>query len=501
ARGYLGRAALTSERFVADPYGTDGERMYRTGDIARWTPHGELAYLGRADNQIKLRGYRIELGEIESALLAHETVGQAVVTVRTQPSGEPALVAYTVADGDAADTAELRRHVAASLPSYMVPSAFVRLDALPVTPNGKLDTKALPDPDLGELAGSRGPRTPREEMLCGLFAEALGLERVGIDGNFFELGGDSIVSLQLVSRIRSVLGIKLSNRAIFETPTVAGLVDSLGSRSSDDGFETLMTLRAGGEKLPLFAVHATGGLAWGYGEFLKQIRPEYPVYGLQARGFREGDEFAKSVPEMAADYIEQIRSVQPHGPYHLIGWSMGALTAYEIATQLQEQGEEIGMLFNLDQVPFEEYMLEGRQEYTEQIVFRALLLVAGFDVDSIAEDEVLEYGQVMEMVSSRDSALGSLEPRHIDAFAKVMENNYRIVTDFRPKQLEGGMTVVVSTLEHGDAALERMVEKWRPFVTGAVEVHPMAASHNDMMSPGPAAEIGRLIHDKLRSLD
>jgi thioesterase domain-containing protein len=204
---------------------------------------------------------------------------------------------------------------------------------------------------------------------------------------------------------------------------------------------------------------------------------------------------------MAADYIEQIRSVQPHGPYHLIGWSMGALTAYEIATRLQEQGEEIGMLFNLDQVPFEEYMLEGRQEYTEQIVFRALLLVAGFDVDSIAEDEVLEYGQVMEMVSSRDSALGSLEPRHIDAFAKVRANNYRIVTDFRPKQLEGGMTVVVSTLEYGDAALGRMVEKWRPFVTGTVEVHPMAASHNDMMSPGPAAEIGRLIHDKLRSLD
>ncbi|NEB35576.1 non-ribosomal peptide synthetase [Streptomyces sp. SID14515] len=501
ARGYLGRTPLTSERFVACPFGGPGERMYRTGDLARWTAEGEIRYLGRADNQVKIRGFRIELGEIESALLSHGRVAQAVVTVRAQQTGEPALVAYTVAgDEGAADQAELRRHLAASLPSYMVPAAFVRLDALPVTPNGKLDHKALPAPDLGELAGSRGPRAPREELLCGLFAEALGLERVGIDGNFFELGGDSIVSLQLTSRIRSVLGVKISNRALFETPTVASLVESLGSGSSSDGFEGLLPLRADGEKPPLFAVHATGGLAWGYGEFLKHIRAEYPVYGLQARGFKPGDELARSVPEMAADYIEQIRTVQPHGPYHLIGWSMGALTAYEIATQLQDAGEEIGLLVNLDQIPFEEYFGADQPEYTEQIVFRALLMVAGFDVDSIGEDVVFEYAQVMEMVSSRDSALGSLEPHHIDAFAEVMKNNYRIVTEFRPKKLRGGMTVVVSTTEHGEEAEQRMVDKWSPYVGGGIDTHPLAATHNDMMSPGAVSEIGRLVHDRLRSL-
>ncbi|WP_370422148.1 amino acid adenylation domain-containing protein [Streptomyces sp. QH1-20] len=502
ARGYLGRAALTSERFVACPFGGPGERMYRTGDIARWTTDGRLSYLGRADNQVKVRGFRIELGEIESALVSHDQVAQVAVVVREEKPGEPALVAYVVPEAGAeAGQAELRRHVTASLPTYMVPSAFVRLDALPVTPNGKLDRKALPAPDLGELAGSRGPRTPQEEMLCGLFAEVLGLERVGIDGNFFELGGDSIVSLQLISRIRSVLGIKVSNRAVFETPTVAELVESLGTDSGRDGFEVLLPLRPGGDKPPLFTFHATGGLAWGYGEFLKQIRSEYPVYGLQARGFKPGEPLAESMAAMAADYIEQMRSVQPHGPYHLLGWSLGALTAQEVATQLQEQGEEIGLLVNLDQGPFEGALGDGRPEYTEQIVFRALLQVAGLDVDSIGDDVVLEYAQVMEMVSSRDSALGNLEPHHIDAFAKVMENNYRIVSDHRPKELKGDMMVVVSLYQHGDEAVPRMVDLWRPHVTGRIETHPVAASHHDLMSPGTAADIGRLVYDKLRSLD
>ncbi|WP_344599016.1 AMP-binding protein, partial [Streptomyces violaceusniger] len=501
ARGYLGRAGLTSERFVACPFGAPGERMYRTGDLARWTPDGQLDYLGRADNQVKIRGFRIELGEIESALASHPQVAHVAVVVREERPGEPALVAYVVPEAGAeTGQVELRRHVAASLPTYMVPTAFVQLDALPVTPNGKLDRKALPAPDFAELLGSRGPRTPQEEMLCGLFAEVLGLERIGIDGNFFELGGDSIVSLQLISRIRAVLGVKISNRAIFETPTVAGLVEVLGVNSARDGFEVLLPLRTGGDRAPLFMVHATGGLAWGYGEFLKQIRAEYPVYGLQARGFKPGDRIAASVPEMAADYIEQMRTVRPHGPYHLLGWSMGALIVHEIATQLQAQGEEIGLVVNLDQGPYEEYWDDTRPEYTEQIVFRTLLHVAGLDVGSIADDVVLEHAQVMEMIASRDSALANLEPHHISAFAAVMENNYRIVTEYQPEVFKGDLMLVVSTAQRGDEAIPHLYDLWRPKVTGDIETHPVTAEHGELLSPGPAAEIGRLVYDKLRSL-
>ncbi|MFF8646099.1 amino acid adenylation domain-containing protein, partial [Streptomyces sp. NPDC015345] len=249
ARGYWGRSDVTAERFVACPFGGAGERMYRTGDVVRWRDTGVLEYVGRADDQVKVRGFRIELGEVEAALAGCGGVARAVVTVRVNDEADRRLVGYVTAEpGAVVDGAALRAQCARSLPEYMVPSAVVVLDEVPLTPNGKVDRRALPEPLVDVVAG-RGPRSPREDILCGLFAEVLGVPAVGIDDDFFALGGHSLLATRLVGRVRAALGVELSVRQLFEAPTVAGLDGVLDG--ADRGRVPVVRAQVRPERLPL----------------------------------------------------------------------------------------------------------------------------------------------------------------------------------------------------------------------------------------------------------
>ncbi|MEO6196445.1 MAG: non-ribosomal peptide synthase/polyketide synthase [Thermoanaerobaculia bacterium] len=298
ARGYLHRPDLTAERFVPDPFGASGSRLYRVGDLARWRADGTLEFLGRVDHQVKIRGFRIELGEVEAALARYPAVEEAVVAVREGSVGQQRLVAWVTGPASL-DSAALRGFLRESLPAYMVPSAVVCLAAMPRTPNGKVDRRALPEPAAGETRVSAAPRTPAEELVAGIWAEVLGLAGVGVEDDFFALGGHSLLATRVMSRLRGVLGVELPLRALFETPTVAGLAAAA---------EQARRMERGVAAPPLGRVQRRGEPAPSYAQqrlwFLDQLEPDSPLYNLPTAVRLEGD---LDVPALEGSLREIVR--------------------------------------------------------------------------------------------------------------------------------------------------------------------------------------------------
>ncbi|WP_044596180.1 non-ribosomal peptide synthetase [Burkholderia pseudomallei] len=352
AQGYLNRPALSAERFVRDPFVGGDARMYRTGDLGRWRPDGMLDCIGRADFQVKIRGFRIELGEIEACLLEHGALAQAAVLARDDGGdGGKTLVAYYVPRAGHEDGAPaLRAHLAARLPEYMVPAAYVRLPAMPLTPNGKLERRALPAPDERSYVRRdyAAPQGEIETTLARIWAELFGIERVGRHDGFFELGGHSLLAVRMVARVHDVLGVEVPLRALFADPVLHVFASAVARASTRQASSNLVAFRSAGTAAPLFFIHSGLGEIGFVGDLLPGIAPEIPVYGFAAVGFLAGETPHATIEEMAAQYVDAMRRVQPHGPYRLVGGCAGGNIAFEMAHQLIAADETVEFLCMID---------------------------------------------------------------------------------------------------------------------------------------------------------
>jgi amino acid adenylation domain-containing protein len=346
ARGYLKRPELTAEKFVANPF-MPGTRMYRTGDLARFHPDGNIECLGRTDDQVKIRGFRIELGEIQSLLAEYPGVGQAVVVARESTPGETKLVAYLVPERDLIAANDLRAYMKAHLPEYMVPATYVSLPEMPLTPNGKVDKKALPAPET-EADPARGvavaPRTYVEKQLSEIWEELFALPAISVEDDFFELGGHSLLALSMMTKITQVFGERLPLNALFESPTIAKLATHIQRHQKTLGQHTLVSIQASGTRPPIFWI--PGGAALGLfrlRHLVTRFGPDQPVYGLGSSHPKTLQE-VESVEQRAANYLELVKQVQPHGPYCLAGFCSGGLVAYEMAQRLAAQGDPVAFV-------------------------------------------------------------------------------------------------------------------------------------------------------------
>ncbi|NLY01230.1 MAG: amino acid adenylation domain-containing protein, partial [Rhodopirellula sp.] len=514
ARGYLGRSEMTAERFVPNPFGTrPGQRLYKTGDLARRLPGGEIEFLGRIDHQLKVRGYRIELGEIEAVLGEHDSVQQAAVAAWPDHDDQNRLVAYfTPKQGRTVSTDALRESLRKRLPEYMTPSAFIALARLPLTPNGKVDRRRLPAPESSHLEREYvAPRTADEQLLAGIWQKVLGVDRVGASDNFFELGGHSLSAMRMMADVEAATGVQLPLRDLFQQGTVEKLAEAIGGRKTDSVQLPLVKIQAGDGDRPLFVVHPAEGVVMAYAAIAQRLKTSQPVYALQAPGLENEAEPLDGVETMASCYVEAIRTVQPQGPYLLAGWSYGGLVAFEMAQQLKATGDEVAWLglfdsFILSRGNMDSGENDGRifasaaAQYLEQL---------GLELP-VAEDELARHApaEQVEIILSRLAEAGADLPEAMSRQARnllrIWDINAAAGRRYFPRTYEGKVAFFRAADDEsasGDSQLAPL-RQWQDLLTRPLEVYRVPGTHTSMMldprNVDILAEQLQAILDKLR---
>lgn len=498
--GYWRRPELTAARFK-DVAEEEGVRMYWTGDLGRMTEDGCLYHLGRKDFQVKIRGFRVELGEIESVLMQHPGISEAAVMVNELPGFEKRLIGYVVRDKShlAPSTEELRIYLKKHLPDYMVPSVFITLEAMPQTATGKIDRLKLPR--LEEVLNLEKdyvpPRDEYERRLIQIWEELFEMTPIGIRNDFFQLGGHSLLAATLVTKIEETFSKRIDLARLTEAPTIEKLALVLRSVSEMERRPVLVPIRESGEKPPLFCVHGVGGHILPFLLLAQYLGEDIPVYGLQSKGIQDRSEADTTIEGMAAAYLEEIRSVQPAGPYFLAGFSFGGFVAYEMARQLMARGESVGLVAILDTHAGAAPHFMKSLNRLQKISYRtkSFLEKTRFQIKNLRQKspgEIVAYLRHREAAPDvREAIMGDVNDEEVPEYMMaIIQANAQALHNYRPGRFPGKIALFRS-IDHGKG----VYYGWGELASDGVEVFDVPGNHRGILQEPNV----RFLAEKLRA--
>ena len=491
-RGYLNNIQLNHRKFIPNPFsqGQQSAWLYKTGDLARYLPDGNLEIVGRQDFQVKIRGMRVEIEEVETVLTQHPDVQQAAVVGKENSGDETIIVAYIVPSCPQIDLSDVRSFLKTKLTDYMMPSAIEILDALPLTPNNKLDRKRLPEPSRENLTIVH-PRDVLEDQLVQIWEKVLDIKQIGINDSFFDLGGHSLVALQLFREIEKIWHKKLLLATLLESPTIAELAKIIRTGDTPE-WSPLVLLKPGDNSSPLFCVHPIGGNLFDYYTLSKKLDYQRPIYGLQPRGIDGKQPPIDRIEDMASYFIQAIQTIQPQGPYFILGYSFGGIVAFDLARQLTEQGEKVAFLGLLDircpvipeiDTPFREWIdiqIDRMRKLTLKQQFHYLIEKLFYPKSQAYRDEVV--------ASLAD--LGLFTPELV----KVLDCNVQAVKEYQPQVFAGRATLFWS--EYQDWYIDKYPTLgWGDLVTDGLDIQQIPGNHTTLMQEPYV----RVLAEKLKS--